>query len=153
MINYAKNNPGVVVYLKPRRHRSAVISAEYCKKRSELIYCAFPSKTLDILVNGEKQWISCKDLTKEEIIKWMELIRTQAGNTTGMRYRKLIHTDFPSIQGPWTPYTFRDPALNLAKFPNDDLSKPAVIPKTATEDLIEIFKKQKLESLNEKRAE
>lgn len=31
MINYAKDNPGVVVYLKPRRHRSAVISAEYCK--------------------------------------------------------------------------------------------------------------------------
>lgn len=30
LMDYAKNNPGVVVYLKPRRHRTAVISAEYC---------------------------------------------------------------------------------------------------------------------------
>lgn len=153
MIDYAKNNPGVVVYLKPRRHRSAVISAEYCKRMNDPDHYLFNFKTYYILVNGDKQWISCKDLTKEEIIKWMELIRTQAGNTTGMRYRKLSHTDFPSIQGPWTPYTFRDPALNLAEFPNDELSKPAVVPRTATEDLIEMFKKQKLESLNEKRAE
>lgn len=104
-------------------------------------------------MNGEKQWISCKGLTKEEIIKWMELIRTQSGNTTGLRYRKLQHTDFPSIQGPWTPYTFRDPKLNLAEFPSTDLSKPAVIEKSATEDLLDIFKKQKLHSLNDKRAE
>ena len=31
LIHYARANPGVVVYLKPRRHRSAVIKAEYCK--------------------------------------------------------------------------------------------------------------------------
>lgn len=111
------------------------------------------TEALFVSVNGDKQWISCKDLTKEEIIKWMELIRTQAGNTTGMRYRKLLHTDFPSIQGPWTPYTFRDPALNLAEFPSEELSRPAVLPKTATESLVEIFKKQKLESLDKKRAE
>ncbi|CAH1975353.1 unnamed protein product [Acanthoscelides obtectus] len=30
LVNFAKENPGVVVYLKPRRHRSAVIKAEYC---------------------------------------------------------------------------------------------------------------------------
>lgn len=106
-----------------------------------------------VLVNGEKQWICCNDLTKEDIIKWLELIRTQSGNTTGMRYRKLQHTDFPSIQGPWTPYTFRDPKLNLAEFPNDELSKPAVIPRTATDDFLEIYKKQKLKQLEDTRAE
>lgn len=31
LVDFAKNNPGVVVYVKPRRHRSPVIVAEYCK--------------------------------------------------------------------------------------------------------------------------
>lgn len=114
---------------------------------------AFYAKISWVPVNGEKTWISCHNLTKEEIIKWMNLIRTQAGDTSGIRYRKLQHTDFPSIQGPWTPYTFRDPALNLAEFPNEDLSKVLRQPKTATENLVELFKRQKLESLDEKRAE
>lgn len=32
LVTYAKENPGVVVYVKPRRHRGPVIKAEYCKK-------------------------------------------------------------------------------------------------------------------------
>lgn len=31
LLDYAKNNPSVVVYLKPRRHKTAVIKAEYRK--------------------------------------------------------------------------------------------------------------------------
>lgn len=30
LINYAKENPGVVVYVKPRRHKAPQITAEYC---------------------------------------------------------------------------------------------------------------------------
>lgn len=29
LMNYAKDNPGIVVYVKPRRHRHPVIVAEY----------------------------------------------------------------------------------------------------------------------------
>lgn len=29
LVDFARTNPGVVVYVKPRRHRSAVIVAEY----------------------------------------------------------------------------------------------------------------------------
>jgi hypothetical protein len=32
--------------------------------------------------------------------------------------RKMWHTDYPSIQGPWSPFVNRDPQLNLAEFPN-----------------------------------
>lgn len=32
LVSYAKENPGVVVYVKPRRHRGPVIKAEYCKQ-------------------------------------------------------------------------------------------------------------------------
>lgn len=71
-----------------------------------------------------------------------------------MRLRKLWHTDIPSIQGPWTPYTFREPKMNLMKFPNEELSKAPVYEKTATEKLMEIFKKeQSMKKLENNKAE
>ncbi|KAJ8950450.1 hypothetical protein NQ318_010327 [Aromia moschata] len=132
LVNYAKENPGVVVYLKPRRHRTAVIKAEY--------------------LNGDAQWISCRNFTQEEISKWMNLLKTQSNNNTGTRLKKLWHTDHPSIQGPWTPYTFRDPKLNLVEFPNTEWSQPADMTNTSQDDLVELFKKQKIEELNKNRA-
>lgn len=30
LVNFATDNPGVVVYLKPRRHKTAIMKAEYC---------------------------------------------------------------------------------------------------------------------------
>lgn len=94
-----------------------------------------------ILVNGDTQWVNCRNNPREEILKWLNLLKTQSGNTTGFRYRKFIHTDNPSIQGPWTPYTFKEPAENLAIFPNNELSRPAKLKKTATEQLAELFDK------------
>ncbi|KAL3278814.1 hypothetical protein HHI36_016336 [Cryptolaemus montrouzieri] len=123
LVDYARSNPGVVVYLKPRRHRGPVISAEY--------------------LNGDKQWINCRNFTKVEIFKWLNLLKTQQGDTTGLRFRKLWHTEMPSIQGPWTPYTFRPSSLNLISFPNEDLSK-APEEESATDKLIELYKKQRI---------
>lgn len=104
-------------------------------------------------MNGERQWISCHNYTKEEITKWLELLKRQSGEFHGMRLRKLQHTDYPSIQGPWTPYTFRDPALNLAEFPNEELSRKLHQPPSASDELLEIFKRQQLSDLDNKRAE
>lgn len=55
------------------------------------------------------------------------------------------YTDHPSIQGPWTPFTFRDPKLNLAEYPNSELSKPDKLSKSSYEEIIELFEKQKIE--------
>ncbi|XP_044745352.1 39S ribosomal protein L43, mitochondrial [Coccinella septempunctata] len=126
LVDFAKTNPGVVVYLKPRRHRGPVIKAEY--------------------LNGQTQWLSCRNFTKDEINKWLNLFKTQQGDKEGIRLRKLWHTEVPSIQGPWTPYTFRPPSLNVVEYPNENLSA-AKEEKSATEELIELFEKQKLESL------
>ncbi|XP_043247976.1 39S ribosomal protein L43, mitochondrial [Colletes gigas] len=133
LIDYAKDNPGVVVYIKPRRHRSPVIKAEY--------------------LNGETHWMCVKNYSREDIIQWMELIRTQYHNGSSLRLLKLWHTDFPSIQGPWTPFTFKEPSMNLAKFPNKELGEPVKIIPTATEELIRIFKKQQEEQVSENRKE
>ncbi|XP_044735384.1 39S ribosomal protein L43, mitochondrial [Chrysoperla carnea] len=126
LLDFSKANEGVVVYVKPRRHKGPSLVAEY--------------------LNGDRQVIFCKDYTKEEVGKWIELLRTQSGEKTNVRFRKLWHTDNPSIQGPWTPFTFREPSINLTKFPNNELSSSIKLEPTATETLIELFEKQKLES-------
>jgi large subunit ribosomal protein L43 len=56
--------------------------------------------------------------SRSDVAKWMELLRTQIHDSPSTRLHKLWHTDVPSIQGPWTPFTFRKPEINLAQFPN-----------------------------------
>ncbi|GAB1860127.1 Large ribosomal subunit protein mL43 [Camponotus japonicus] len=130
LVQYAKDNPGVVVYAKPRRHRHPVIVAEY--------------------LNGGKHWMDVANYSRDDIIKWMELVRTQIHNSSAMRLRKLWHTNFPSIQGPWTPFTFKDPKLNLAQFPNKELGGAVKLHPTATEQLVELFKAQQLNDSEKK---
>ncbi|KAL7297949.1 39S ribosomal protein L43, mitochondrial [Trichogramma pretiosum] len=125
LVDYAKSNPGVVVYVKPRRHRGPVIKAEY--------------------LNGETHWISCRQFTRECVVKHMELVRTQSRDGSAMRLRKLWHTEFPSIQGPWTPFTFRDPKLNITELPNKEEGACPKYEPTATEEIIRLFKEQQLE--------
>ena len=47
----------------------------------------------------------------------MEYLRTKSGGYPKMLLKDQ-HTDHPSIQGAWTPFTHRDPSLNVEKFPN-----------------------------------
>lgn len=130
LIDYAKENPGVVVYVKPRRHKSPVIKAEY--------------------LNGETQWMSVNNYTREEIYQWMDLLKTQYHDASSLRLLKLWRTDFPSIQGPWTPFTFKDPSINTAEFPNTELGKRKTLRPSATEELIRLFnEQQELEKLQE----
>lgn len=105
-----------------------------------------------ILVSGEREWVCCRNNTREEMNKWIKLLRTQNGPSSSMRLRKMWHTDVPSIQGPWTPFTLKHPETNLVIYPNEELSKPLNVEKSATEILMEMFQKQKLESINEDEA-
>ncbi|EFN78745.1 39S ribosomal protein L43, mitochondrial [Harpegnathos saltator] len=125
LIHYAKENPGIVVYVKPRRHRHPVIVAEY--------------------LNGGRQWMDVANYNQEDIIKWMELLRTQIHDSASLRLRKLWHTEFPSIQGPWTPFFFKDPMINLVHFPNKEHGAAVKLTPTATEQLIQLFKAQQLQ--------
>ncbi|XP_017868723.1 PREDICTED: 39S ribosomal protein L43, mitochondrial [Drosophila arizonae] len=140
LVDFAKENPGIVVYVKPRRHRTPVLVGEY--------------------LNGDREWLSCRNSTQDEISKWIDLLKTQNGSSSSMRLRKMWHTDVPSIQGPWTPFLLRLPDANNQTLPSKEASQPLDIPQTATEKLIELFKQQKLEEgkagdeiLEQKRAE
>lgn len=114
-----------MVYVKPRRHRSSVLVAEY--------------------LNGERHWKNVANLPEETITKWIDLMRTQNQNSSAMRLRKTWHTDCPSIQGVWTPYTHQNTELTVAKFPDAKRSIPVNLEPTATDKLLEIFAQQKLE--------
>lgn len=65
----------------------------------------------------------------------------QAGDTEPIRYRKTWHTDLPSIQGAWTPWTHKNPAQLHAGYPNEELSVKLDIPETATEKLLRLYGK------------
>lgn len=54
------------------------------------------------------------------------------------------HTEIPSIQGPWTPWTHKSPEQNLIIYPDEASSAAIKLEPSATEKLIEMFKNQKL---------
>ncbi|CAD6233812.1 GSCOCG00007307001-RA-CDS [Cotesia congregata] len=123
LLDFAKENPGVVVYVKPRRHRTPVMLAEY--------------------LNGEKHWVAVKNFESLHIQKWLELMRTQAQDGSAMRLRKMWHTEFPSIQGPWSPFTFMNPISNITKFPDNQLGAAPNQKPTATEILLKMYQAEK----------
>ncbi|XP_035002370.1 39S ribosomal protein L43, mitochondrial [Hippoglossus stenolepis] len=90
VVDYAKNNPGTVVYVSPQTCRIPKVVAEYLNGnvREELV-------------------ISKSSLQISELL-------TKLANQSGleiMRIRKPFHTDNPSIQGQWHPFTNRPPAI------------------------------------------
>lgn len=106
-------------------------------------------------VNGEREWVNCRNYSHEEMIKWVDLLHKQSRDNGVTRYRKMWHTKKPSIQGPWTPFTHKSPDLNLVVFPDEKLSQPLDIQQSASEKLLELFEKQKIseQNLDEKQAE
>lgn len=124
-MEFATKNPGVVVYVKPRRHRQPVLVAEY--------------------LNGDRHWLCVRSFTEEQITKWIDLMRTQSMNSSAVRMRKHWHTEWPSIQGAWTPFTHQHPELTAATFPNPKFSTPLDVEESATDKLLKLFEQQKLQ--------
>lgn len=67
-------------------------------------------------VNGGEEYISTYMNSSEDIKKWVEYLRGRSGYPVE-KLRKYQHTDHPSIQGPWTPWTHRHPSINVAEYP------------------------------------
>ncbi len=68
-------------------------------------------------VNGEREYMSCHAFNRVEVLKWISYLTTRSGIPT-MRFRRYQHTDYPTIQGVWTPFTHQAPELNTAQFPH-----------------------------------
>jgi len=98
LMEFTRANPGTVIYLQPRRHGSAVIVAEY--------------------LNGNKQDKSVQFLNREDVCEWVGHLKDRSGEDL-KRIMKQQHTDSPSIQGIWTPFTNAPSHLNVASFPSE----------------------------------
>lgn len=94
-------------------------------------------------MNGDRRWMSMHCRDSKEILEWLSLLSKQAGDTQPIRYRKNWHTDVPSIQGPWSPWTRKNPDDLLATFPNEKLGEPLDMPETATEKLMRLYNVKK----------
>ncbi|KAL7631202.1 UNVERIFIED_CONTAM: hypothetical protein RMT77_018496 [Armadillidium vulgare] len=122
LLNFTKDNPHVVVYVKPRRKRAPCLKAEY--------------------LNGASEYVGAFNLSKEDISKWVEFLRTKSGETTTKFLMKRHHTDFPSVQGPWTAFTHKDPKINVTQLPNEELSEFKLPEPSGTEELLDIYWRQ-----------
>lgn len=119
LADFVRANPGVVIYLKPRRTGAPSITAEF--------------------LNGESDYKSFPRNSREEIVKWVEYMRNRSGFPIA-RFIKHIHTDNPSIQGPWTPYMNKPSYLNVTTFPDQHRSEIKSFFPSATEQLLELAK-------------
>ncbi|CAG5125976.1 unnamed protein product [Candidula unifasciata] len=122
LLDFTQKHPGVVVYLQPRRHKPPSIVAEF--------------------LNGRREAMGMSGKQPLEICKWTEHMRTRSGVEI-VNLVKNLHTDNPSTQGIWHPFTFADPALAATKFPSDQQSKILVKGKTATDFVLEEFNAKK----------
>ena len=95
------------------------------------------------VVNGNVVEQRMHMLPQDQICHWMEHFRTRSGVEI-VRLRKSWHTDSPSVQGPWTPFTNKDTSWNVAQFPNSDLSRCSPLESTATERLVELAKQLRI---------
>ena len=88
-------------------------------------------------VNGNTVSQNVHMLSAEEICQWVGHLKNRSGRDIVM-FNKMWHTDNPSIQGIWTPWTNKDTSLNLQEFPCKELSRYCdPEPPSATEILLE----------------
>ncbi|XP_074475183.1 large ribosomal subunit protein mL43 [Sebastes fasciatus] len=90
VVDYASKNPSTVVYVTPRSCRIPKIVAEYLNG------------------NVREEIVTCK--TSPQILELLTKMTNQSGLDI-IRIRKPFHTDNPSIQGQWHPFTNRPPSI------------------------------------------
>ncbi|XP_053197471.1 39S ribosomal protein L43, mitochondrial [Scomber japonicus] len=90
VVDYAKKNPATVVYVSPQSCRIPKIVAEY--------------------LNGNVREEIVTSKTSQQVSELLTKLTNQSGLDI-IRIRKPFHTDNPSIQGQWHPFTNRPPSI------------------------------------------
>ncbi|XP_041938391.1 39S ribosomal protein L43, mitochondrial [Alosa sapidissima] len=101
VVDYAKKNPGTVVYISPEPCRIPRLVAEY--------------------LNGNVREEKITGKTSQEISDLVTKLTNQSGLDI-IRIRKPYHTDSPSIQGQWHPFTNRPPSVGPIRPPGKEAS-------------------------------
>jgi hypothetical protein len=92
-------------------------------------------------VNGCEQVFDIHEYNREQIQKWLEFHRTRNGDTI-KRLLSAQHTDNPSVQGVWTPFTNKATSVSVARFASDEYRVPYGVQPSGTEQVAELYSKQ-----------
>ncbi|XP_054838939.1 39S ribosomal protein L43, mitochondrial [Eublepharis macularius] len=103
VVDFARQNPQIVFYVCPKKIRIPTVVAEY--------------------LNGtvEEKFLTSK--TSDEIAEIIHKLANQSGLEI-IRIRKPFHTDNPSIQGQWHPFTNKPSVLSVQEIGQQCLSSP-----------------------------
>lgn len=112
------------MYIKPRLHKTPVIVSEY--------------------LNGQSHWMNIKNFSDVEIEMWLEFLRTRSGYELSQLISD-YNVSMPSVQGFWNPYLNRPSTLNGKTFPCQERGQYKPELPSATEQLLELSKRLKME--------
>ncbi|XP_069756255.1 large ribosomal subunit protein mL43 [Narcine bancroftii] len=98
VVDFARQNPGIVVYVTQKRCNIPKLVGEY--------------------LNGAVREESLSTKTAPEVAQIIHKMTTQSG-LDKIRIRKPFHTDSPSIQGQWNPFVNKPSVLNVQDFKKD----------------------------------
>ncbi|KPP74127.1 39S ribosomal protein L43, mitochondrial-like [Scleropages formosus] len=94
VVDFARKNPAVVVYVSAQSVQTPKVVAEY--------------------LNGTVKEENINKKSPEEIGALLKKLSDQSGLDI-IRIRKPFHTDSPSIQGQWHPFVNRPPAVGTVR--------------------------------------
>ncbi|XP_077313029.1 large ribosomal subunit protein mL43 [Lithobates pipiens] len=92
IVDFAKQNPSVVLYVNPKPCRIPKLVGEY--------------------LNGTVREEAINSKTAAQITELVQKMANQSGLEI-IRIRKPQHTDNPSIQGQWHPFTNKPSSINI----------------------------------------
>ncbi|XP_078497295.1 large ribosomal subunit protein mL43 [Lissotriton helveticus] len=95
VVDFAKRNPGIVMYVTPQKCSHPKLIAEY--------------------LNGAVKEELVTSKSAEEIVQLVQKMANQSGLDI-IRIRRMYHTDSPSIQGQWHPLINKPTLLNVKTF-------------------------------------
>lgn len=128
LVDVAKENPGVVIYVKPRMYKNPVLTTEY--------------------ISGEQHYLNLTRVGCESIEEWMKWHIHRSGDELYKLHRP-VATYRPSIQGIWTPFYFRNPRFNKLEFPNEECSRFIPRKPTATQQVERLAKEYSQEQVQQ----
>ena len=103
VVDIAKQNPSIAIYVRERPSRHPRFVAEFCKlsilHNNAFCYHYFA-------VNGRSQVVCARNFTVAEVQRHVDLLRTSSGRKPE-KLKKNWKTDNPSIQGTWHPFMFK----------------------------------------------
>ncbi|KAL4612926.1 39S ribosomal protein L43, mitochondrial [Arapaima gigas] len=94
VVDFARKNPGTVIYVSPQPVQVAKVVAEY--------------------LNGTVREETVNKKSPQEIGELLKKLSTQSGLDI-IRIRKPFHTDSPSIQGQWHPFVNRPATMGVIR--------------------------------------